>query len=201
MPRAAEASITPGRSLLAKAMGRSMEAGGEDHRWGAHLPQPVARHAGEKQCRIMIRHALEQHEEVVVPVADDGRVVQHMDVFGGQLVSAALPRGPVRQRMAIDGAARDIGETAQARVLVRDDDLRTLMPAAASAAASPAMPPPITSTSQLDVDLLIAVRVAAFKRLAQSCRAADEWFEDMLPEGAGHEGLVVETAGMKREAW
>ena len=52
----------------------------------------------------MVRHALEQHDEVVVPVADNSRAVQHMHVLGG-IKLGARGCGPVGQRLTVDGAA------------------------------------------------------------------------------------------------
>ena len=144
----------------------------------------------------MVRHALEQHDEVVVPVADHRGAVQHMHVVGG-IELRGLARSPLGQRMAIDGAARNIGEAADVRVLVGDDDLGARggcsfrRSESGNAAAD-------HEDVAMDVDLLIAIGVAAFRRLAQARGAADEGLIDVFPERLRpHEGLVVEAAGKK----
>ena len=171
-------------------------ARGEDHLMGAHLPQAVARHALRKERRVMVRHALEQHDEVVVPVADNSRAVQHMHVLGG-IKLGARGCGPVGQRLTVDGAAGDVGKAAQMRVLVGDDDLGAIgrsgfrCSKAGNAAAD-------HQHVAMDVDLLVGVRVAAFRRLAQARRTADEGLVDVLPERLRpHECLVVEAAGQE----
>ena len=168
-------------------------ARGKDHLMGTHLPQAVARHASREQGRIMVRRALEQHDEVVVPVADDRGAVQHMHVLGGVKLGTR-GRRPVGQRLSVDGAAGNVGEAAQMRVLVGDDDLGAVRYCcfrrgeAGDTAAD-------HENVAVDVDLLVGIRVAAFRRLAEARRAADEGLVDVLPERLRpHEGLVVEAA-------
>ena len=117
-----------------------------------------------------------------------------MDVLGGGELGRC-GGAPLVKRVAVDGAAGDVGDAAEARVLVREDDLGAI----GSSGFSCGEPGDAGADHQhvaMDVDLLIGVRIAAFGGFAQTSGAADDGFVDVLPEGGGpHQRLVIEAAG------
>ena len=170
--------------------------GGEDHLLRPDLPQPVAWSARCQQGRVVIGNALEQHQEIMVPVADDGCAVQHMDIIGGGQ-GHGLRCCPFGLRLAVNTTAGDIRQSAKTRVLIGDDDLRTRGRRCFGCSEARN-----ASTDHqhiaMHVDVLISIWIAAFRCPPQTRRAADEGFVDMLPErDRPHEGLVVEAAGQE----
>ena len=174
--------MMPGRSLLAKAIGRSMApvarmtclARTFHRRW---------RGAPARAGRVMIGDALEQHDVVVVPVADRGGARQHVNVLGGRRVRRPSRAHPVGERRAVDTAAGDIGDAAEARILVGDDDAGTgcrrgLGRGEAGDAGAD------HQHVAMDVDLLVGVGIAALRRAAEAGGAADHRLVDVLPERA-----------------
>ena len=183
------------RAVIVGECNRALDgAGGEDHLMCAHLPQPVARDASCEQGGIVIGQPLKQHEEVVVEVAHHRRAVQHMDVFGGGELGRC-GSAPLVKRVAVDGAAGDVGDAAEARVLIREDHLGAIGGCGFGCGKTGDAGADHQHVA-MDVDLLIGVRVAAFGGFAQASGAADDGFVDVLPEGGGpHQRLVIEAAG------
>ena len=170
--------------------------GGEDHLLRPDLPQTVAWSARCQQGRVVIGNALEQHQEIMVPVADDGCAVEHMDIIGGSQ-GHGLRCCPFGLRLAVDAATGNIRQPAETRVLIGDDDLGTRGRRCFGCSEARN-----ASTNDqhiaMHVDVLISIWIAAFRCPAETRGAADEGLVDVLPERCRpHEGLVVEAAGQE----
>ena len=110
----------------------------------------------------MVRHALEQHDEVVMPMADDRGSVQHMNISGfgqqvrglGRLPSPSGP-GPRWSRRKCRPVRQQEG------VLVRDDDLSTRSPLQPRPLQARQRRAPMDQHVAVDVDVFVGVGVAA----------------------------------------
>ena len=83
---------------------------------------------------------------------------------------------------------------AEREILVAQDDARAGARRRPAPPIRPAGPPPITSTSQKAIGLLVGGRDRRAGGAAEAGGAADQRLVDLLPEGGRpHEGLVVEA--------
>lgn len=121
-------------------------AGGDDDALRPHLPQPLARQVGQGG-REMVGDALGKADEILRVIAERRGAGEHADVLHRpQRRRRALRPGPTV--LAVDPRPAFVGErAARLRLLVGEDDAGARL-GAASAAARPAAPAPITSTSQ-----------------------------------------------------
>jgi hypothetical protein len=98
--------------------------GREDDLSRPDLPQAVARHALVEKLRIMVGHALAQHEIIVMPVANRGGAGEHMYIrrlgkAGGYC------RDPGELAFAVDGRAAEVRQSAKPGMLIADNDPRS----------------------------------------------------------------------------
>ena len=109
---------------------RPLDGAGREHDLlGANLPQAVARRALASARRIVVGDPLEQHDVVVMPVADGGGARQDMHIVGaGEELGTALAPSRAGDPPSIVPPARSATPPKRA-ILVADDDAAHRKPA------------------------------------------------------------------------
>ena len=189
--------MTPGRSLSANTMCRSIAPVASTTLPGAHLPQPLARQvvagAGE-----MVGDALDQADEILRVVAEGGRARQQPDiVHRGELRDASPAPRPSRPGRRSSRRSRSAARrrTPPAR---REDDAHAALGRrkrrreAGRAAAQ-------HQHVAMGEARRIVVGIGLVRRDAEAGRRADVRLVERLPGRLRpHEGLVVEAGREER---
>ncbi len=185
-----------GHVVIGEAQRPLQRAGRDDDALGAHPPKTMPRRAC--QARPVIGHPLvEQCIAVIVEPRRHGpgakrdvlHVLQHID----------LRLGPVGGWLAVDlDIALRIGAATPMGGLLDQQHLRPRLARGAGGGQSGDAPADHQDVA-MGVSVLVDVRIALGRRLAEARRAADHRFVDVFPGCAGkQERLVVEPGREKR---
>ena len=144
----------------------------------------------------MVRHALKNHQVVMMPVTDNSRAGQHMHILSRmELIGNQL--GMIARANPVNHARREIGNAAECRVFIgkHDSGARCSRSFGGSKASQSA---PYNQHIAMHVDMLVSIRITAFGRPAKPRGFSDQRLIDMFPETLRpHECLVIEAARNK----
>ena len=167
--------------------------GGQDHLFGADLPQPLTRRAGRRNG-LMIGQALDDTDHVVREIAERRGAREHGDAGMLRQTREGL-RDPIARRRLVDRRAALIGfiqqRSADLRLLVDQDDA----PAALGRRhrrRQTGRPGADHQHLAMGKAVGVDVRIRRGGRPTQTGGGADDGFVQAAPRlGRPHEGLVV----------